>query len=107
VTAYCLDNSNLAAWTCPSCKQFGPFTVTAVMDDGVNQGYVGYFTQGLPSTPIPGTAVQAHEPFVLVSFRGTVPTKLSNWIEVSWVFLIHSFFFPKASPDMRLPRLFS
>jgi len=81
VTAYCNANSALSGWSCKSCKQFGDFHVTGVMTDSANQGYVGYFTQGLPSTPIPGSPIGANEPFVLVSFRGTVPTKLSNWIE--------------------------
>lgn len=79
VSAYCTDNSNLRDWSCASCNQFGPFTVTGIMDDTANQGYVGYFTQGLPSAPIPGTS--ASDPFVLVSMRGTVPSDLEDWIE--------------------------
>ena len=80
VTAYCSDNANLDNWSCASCQQFGPFTVTGVMDDTANQGYVGYFTQGLPASPIPGV-VEASAPFVVVSFRGTVPTDIKDWIE--------------------------
>lgn len=51
------------------------------MDTTANQGYVGYFTQGLPASPIPGSSVKASDPFVLVSFRGTVPSILKDWIE--------------------------
>jgi hypothetical protein len=81
VTAYCTDNINLSSWTCASCKKFGSFKVTQIMDDTTNQGYVGWFTQGLAGSPIPGSPVGAHEPFVVVSFRGTVPSKIADWIE--------------------------
>jgi hypothetical protein len=81
VTAYCTDDPSLSDWTCTSCSQFGAFTVTQVMDDTANQGYVGWFSQGLPGSPIPGSEVAANEPFVVVSFRGTVPSDLSDWIE--------------------------
>jgi len=81
VTAYCTDDPSLQDWSCTSCKQFGSFKLTAIMDDTANQGYVGYFTQGLPKTPIPGSIIGANEPFVVVSFRGTVPKDLKDWIE--------------------------
>jgi hypothetical protein len=82
VSAYCPNTgNNLQSWSCSSCKQFGQFQTTAVSDTGFNQAYVGFFTQGLPASPIPGTSVKASDPFVLLSFRGTVPTKISNWIE--------------------------
>lgn len=81
VAAYCSDTNSLQSWNCNACKSFGEFTVTAVMTTPDNQGYVGWFSQGLPSSPIPGGAVPANAPYVLVSFRGTVPSKLSDWIE--------------------------
>jgi len=80
VSAYCQNTANLAKWNCASCKQFGPFTVTNVMSVGSNQGYVGYFTQSLPASPI-SPVISNSGPYVLVSFRGTVPSKIANWIQ--------------------------
>jgi hypothetical protein len=83
VTAYCTDDANLYDWDCNSCHEFGQFTVTGIMDDTTNQGYVGWF-RGLPASPIAnggGPKVPASAPFVVVAFRGTVPSDISDWIE--------------------------
>lgn len=77
VSAYCNADSALSSWKCPSCAKFGAFSVTSVMSKSSNQGYVGYFTQGLPSSPMPGVAANA--PLALVSFRGSA--NIGNWIE--------------------------
>ena len=47
VSAYCPNDSGLSGWSCPSCKQFGKFTVTAVMSSKVNQGYVSTKRSGM------------------------------------------------------------
>jgi hypothetical protein len=79
--AYCLDDPALQDWTCSACNQFGPFTITQIMNDTVNQGYVGYFTQDLPFSPIDdGTGISASGPFVVIAFRGTVQS-IEDWIE--------------------------
>lgn len=77
VSAYCLADAQLSSWKCPSCAKFGSFSVTSVLSQSSNQGYTGYFTQGLPSSPMPGVAANA--PLALVSFRGSA--NINNWID--------------------------